>query len=779
MPPTIRQLRYVKSASLAIVSCSAGLNSSASRLLRCSCVLLWLAMTGVVALAAEPAPPNAASLSSIAPVGIIVAPTGLESDVRFWIRVYTEITSNEGFLHDERNLNVIYGVVRVPQELPQKERLRLIEAARDEYAAMLRMLATLPALTRDYAQSPVPAPGLVLASALLGYDPVYAAELAAPDALRDPAAAAAAARAAQQKAVSGLSGEQRRVLALWGPDVTAARLSDAARSVRFQLGQADRFKAGLQRSGAWEAHIAETLATMGLPAEIAALPHVESSFNPAAYSKVGAAGLWQFMRSTGKRYMRVDDAVDERLDPFRSSEAAAQLLSYNYRLLGSWPLAITAYNHGAAGIRRAQDALGTSDYLAINRNYRGATFGFASRNFFPSFLAALAIDRQPEKYFGALQRAADSRYHEIAMPAFATIAAVERATGVSRDQLSALNPALRSPVFSGNRLIPRGYRLRLPIRLAAWDTNTLQQHLGANELYAAQVQSRSHTVTRGDTLAKVARRYGVSAVGLAERNGMAVGAKLKHGQRLQLADIWPPRLGSAAAAALLAAQAASATSAVADANARINAEPAVEAVAAASGAKAAVPAAAAPSAADTAQTVAARNAGGAADTPRATSRTTPVPTTAVSADAIASVEQADAGDYSVARDNTIRVIGTETLGHYADWLNVSAARLRRINHLKSRAPLLLGRRFYLDFSRVDRASFEAARRAFHAQTQAAYFESRRIVGSEVYVVRRGDTLWSVTQHYSQLPVWLLQQYNPDADLSELRAGTQLVVPRVE
>jgi ribosomal protein L22 len=76
----------------------------------------------------------------------------------------------------------------------------------------------------------------------------------------------------------------------------------------------------------------------------------DRSFNAAAYSKVGAAGLWQFMRSTGRRYMRVDDAVDERFDPYRSTEAAAQLLAYNYRVLGSWPLALTAYNHRAAGI---------------------------------------------------------------------------------------------------------------------------------------------------------------------------------------------------------------------------------------------------------------------------------------------------------------------------------------------------------------------------------------------------------------------------------------------
>jgi len=92
------------------------------------------------------------------------------------------------------------------------------------------------------------------------------------------------------------------------------------------------------------------------------LPHVESSFNPAAYSKVGAQGLWQFMRSTGRRYLHIDSTVDDRLDPFRSTQAAAQLLAYNYHLLGTWPLALTAYNHGAkaCGARRRRSARMTS-----------------------------------------------------------------------------------------------------------------------------------------------------------------------------------------------------------------------------------------------------------------------------------------------------------------------------------------------------------------------------------------------------------------------------------
>ena len=186
------------------------------------------------------------------------------------------------------------------------------------------------------------------------------------------------------------------MLALWPEGTSNATLRAASRNVRFQLGQADKFRAGLIRAGQWRAHIEQVLAGEGVPRELVALPHVESSFNPRAYSHVGAAGLWQFMRSTGRRYMRVDDVVDERMDPHKASVAAARLLGYNYRQIDSWPLAITAYNHGLAGMMRAVRTLGTRDIAAIVSRYQSRSFGFASRNFYAEFLAASEIDHDPE-----------------------------------------------------------------------------------------------------------------------------------------------------------------------------------------------------------------------------------------------------------------------------------------------------------------------------------------------------------------------------------------------
>ena len=240
-------------------------------------------------------------------------PPELERDVQFWIRVYTEVDTNGGFLHDQYNLGVVYDTLHFAPNTTPRERQRQVDAERERLAAVLRRIA-------DADGAP-------------------------------------------------LSAEDQRIRDLWGEEGTPSRLRAAVDDIRFQLGQADRFRAGLVRSGAWETHIAETLANLGLPAELAVLPHVESSFNPAAYSKVGAAGLWQFMRSTGRRYMRIDDAVDDRLDPFRSTEAAAQLLAYNYRVLGTWPLALTAYNHGTAGMLHAKESIGTDDIVRIVRGY--------------------------------------------------------------------------------------------------------------------------------------------------------------------------------------------------------------------------------------------------------------------------------------------------------------------------------------------------------------------------------------------------------------------------
>ncbi len=752
---------------------------------------------GALAAAAEPIP----------------RPEGLKDDVNFWIRVYTEVTTNEGFLHDERNLAVIYETVKFSTGSSPRERQRLVDDRRDRLiAALKRIIAALPT----------------------------------------------------EEGRAALSDEDKKILALWGPHPSAVILREATQRIRFQLGQSDRFREGLIRSSSWETHIAETFANQGLPPELAVLPHVESSFNAAAYSKVGAAGLWQFMRSTGRRYMRVDDAVDERLDPYRSTEAAAQLLAYNYRVLGSWPLALTAYNHGAAGMRRAKESVGTDDFVKINRTYSSRTFGFASRNFYPSFLAALTIDENPEKYFGQLQRRPEQKFHEVTMPAYVRLSTLERTLGVDREQLRVLNPAWRPTIFNGTRLVPKGYRLRLPADTnEKWTPDLLMARLPANELYAGQVQQRSHRVRKGETLAEIAQRHGMSASRLAEINGISVNATLRVGRHLHLPEQMPRLLtaGTAAPAAPRATpspeNATAATAPSEDfyvvrrgdslqaialrvrvpeaellrlnslkdpdrlyegqrlriagelraelASREAESETKVAAIDAARGEAqregAAVevvreevtrpigtgeptrgrPRSAAAAAMEAATTTeVATSVVQAAESARE-------PVSAAQAEELspalgpATVSQglADSIDYQVREDGTIRVEATETLGHYADWLQIPTQRLRNVNKLKPRQPVQLGQKLQLDYSRVSREAFEQVRRDYHARLQAEFFVQHRIAGTEVYIVRRGDSLWTMTQKFSNLPIWLLRQYNPDTDLSDLRAGTQVVMPKVE
>jgi membrane-bound lytic murein transglycosylase D len=765
-------------------------------------LLVWLGITSVWA----------ADSSTVMP-----RPPELERDVQFWIRVYSEVDTNGGFLHDQYNLAVVYEKLHFAPNTSPHERERIVDQARSRYAAALRRIA------------------------------------AAKD--------------------GPLSDEDKHIKDMWGAEGTPSRLLEAIDDIRFQLGQADRFREGLVRSGAWETHIAETLANLGLPAELAVLPHVESSFNPAAYSKVGAAGLWQFMRSTGRRYMRIDSAVDDRLDPFRSTEAAAQLLAYNYRILGTWPLALTAYNHGAAGVRHAKDTLGTDDIVKIVRNYNGKTFGFASRNFYVSFLAALEVDRNPEKYFGPIEKLNEAKFQEVVVPGYVSITSLERALKIDGTKLRALNPALLRAVWDGQRNVPKAYHLRLPSDGDKWTSDMLAQRLSPSEMFAGQPQPRRYRVQKGDTIVSVANDYGISPEALARLNRMRTSGKLKVGRTISLPEqqgapvvaaltpaprpvpAAPVTLGTASTpppAAIPSAPAATpgvttpATATEADGiyivkrgesladiapkvgltesqllqlNGIRNRDfifegqqlaiksgvqpPAQQVASTASpgiGENAATPTnptgavgtgavSVAVAEEESKEDVAAATVAAASAEKKTKGRTeSSQPVSAAQAEAVGpslgaaadDVQQnADPTDYSVSKDDTVIVATAETLGHYADWLRVSAVRIRQINKLGNGKPVIVGHKIHLDFHRVTHEEFEQKRREYHQELQASYFASNRIVGTEVYIARRGDSMWTITQRFAQLPVWLIQQYNPDLDLADLHPGTQIVMPRVE
>jgi membrane-bound lytic murein transglycosylase D len=163
-----------------------------------------------------------------------------------------------------------------------------------------------------------------------------------------------------------------------------------AERIHVQRGIREKFSAGLMRYSTLGNSIESILKEEGISEHFAALPLIESTYLNAARSRTGAAGIWQFMPSTAREYMRVTPEIDERFDPTISTRSAARLLQKNYSALKSWPLAITAYNHGLAGMKRAKEECGEvlHDLIAC---YKGPSFGYASMNFYSEFVAALEV----------------------------------------------------------------------------------------------------------------------------------------------------------------------------------------------------------------------------------------------------------------------------------------------------------------------------------------------------------------------------------------------------
>jgi membrane-bound lytic murein transglycosylase D len=630
------------------------------------------------------APPFSCIANGAGAADPFVHPAELEPDVRFWIRVYTEVSTDQGLLHDDWNLGLVYEVLRFdPADSPARRERRVAEI-KAHYAELLRRFA-------------------------------------AGDS-------------------DNLTAHERRILHAFGEKTTAAQFRDAITRIRFQLGQADRFHEGLIRAQAYEANISRVLTERGVPAEIGALPHVESSFNPAAYSRVGAAGLWQFMPATARRYMRVDSLVDERLDPYSATEAAANLMLYNYRLLGSWPLAVTAYNHGPGGLRRAQDELATDNIAVIVKRYQGSTFGFASRNFYVAFLAALEVDRNAEKYFGPLTHLPDTTSTLVTMPDYIPVDALAKAFKADIGALRVLNPALRPPIWSGARFVPRGYALRLPGIPQQSEISAAWAGLPATQRYAVQRNDGAHRTRRGETLASIAAASGVTLTRLLAANGWSDGHALARGDLVRI-PMPASRAEIAGAVPVLAAAPLPNSPAAADAPAEaaiVRLPPPPK------------------------EPVSERQAESTALLPAA------APTGA-----------ADTIDYDVGADNTVIVQAEETLGHYADWSKVGAHTLLSLNKLHKNAMVTLGHKVKLDLSKVSAAQFAATRRDFHRRLQDAFFATHRISGTENYTVKRGESLWIIAQQRADLPVWLVAEYNPDVDFNDVRPGTTIALPRVE
>jgi len=328
----------------------------------------------------------------------------LRANVKFWEDIYSRYSTRQGIVHDMDDLSRVYTVIDlVDWESPDSAKINgeRIKAAKERISDILAALGS-------------------------GTPP----------------------RTAEERRIAGLFPPQRQTA-----------FFEARDTIRLQIGQSDRFHEGLIRSGKYLTQFKQIFLAQGLPPELAYLPHVESSFNPKAYSKAGAAGLWQFTRSTGKEYLTINQLVDERYDPHIATRAAAQLLKGNYEQLQSWPLALTAYNHGRAGMMRAAREMGS--YENIFKSYNQGSFKFASRNFYSEFLAAMRVamrtGNNPKFPFERPESTITIQLKED-MP----IGRLRSSFRISAEHFARLNPALLPPVLEGEKAVPQGYLVRLP-----------------------------------------------------------------------------------------------------------------------------------------------------------------------------------------------------------------------------------------------------------------------------------------------------------------------------
>ncbi|MSS71941.1 MAG: lytic transglycosylase domain-containing protein [Candidatus Latescibacteria bacterium] len=267
-------------------------------------------------------------------------PPELTGAVEFWKRVFAVYGTDQGVVHDSEDLTIIYGVEGLGG---RAESGRERERQQAQQAALARYRRALERFANDQVDT------------------------------------------------TRLAGDDLRVWLALGKTTDRMRYRCAVESLRLQVGQKDRFERGLTASEPYIKEMRRILRSHSVSDSLAVLPFIESAFDVRAYSKAGAAGLWQITRPTGRRFLKINRRIDERRDPFKSTSAAARILRENRDFLGNWPLAITAYNHGPNGMARAVKTLGTQDIATIIQRYKGKRFGFASRNFYPEFLAALDV----------------------------------------------------------------------------------------------------------------------------------------------------------------------------------------------------------------------------------------------------------------------------------------------------------------------------------------------------------------------------------------------------
>ena len=290
----------------------------------------------------------------------------------------------------------------------------------------------------------------------------------------------------------------------------------------------ERFTLWLKRSGKYLELMKDILKAYNIPEDVAFLPLIESGFNPNAYSVARAVGPWQFIAATARRYgLKIDWWRDERKDPVKSTEAAANYLKDLYELFGSWNLAMAAYNAGEGKILRALNRSKSDDYWALlNTRY----IRTETKEYVPRFIAAKLIATDPHTY-GFI----DQEYHppltydEVIVDEPIDLETAAACAQTTLKTILELNPELRR--WSTPPNVPV-YTLRIP----SGKKDKFEENLsGIPEEERFSIST--YTVKKGDTLKKISRKTGFPVHVILELNDDKGLKSLKAGERIYL----PPK----------------------------------------------------------------------------------------------------------------------------------------------------------------------------------------------------------------------------------------------
>lgn len=506
-----------------------------------------------------------------------------ELQVQFWINVFTRYSTQNYILHDTEKPERIYQVLYLANSLQDSLKEKTIQSARDSLESFL----------------------IQLGRGKLKY--------------------------------KKLSPPEKRIYRLFGRRPSKKIFLRAAKTIRVQQGMCDRFYDGLLRSGLYIESMRDIFKATGLPEDLVYLAHVESSFNPLAVSKYGAVGMWQITKGTGSAYLKINNRLDERKDPFLSTVAAARILKDNYEVLQSWPLAITAYNHGVNGMRRATENLKTRDFEKILKNHESRLFGVASKNFYFEFLAAKAVAEKASAYFGELVMQKNLECQSVEIRSEMTIHQLRKLIDVRFDQIVRYNPALSKKVLLGHLPLPKEYWLRLPDEV--------------------NVPLDFHHISMDSLLVSI------------------------------------------------------------------------------------------------------------------TSATPEIPDT--------SEPVFDLSYLAFWDDNSIYVQSNETLGHYAQWLEISAQAIRKLNAMGYHEKINIGQKIRLPLRKGQAKNFIKNRQKHHQKIQGVFFQDYELKAIKTVAISKDETLWHLARVQYEIPVWLLIASNGLEIPKSFTEGDTVYIPIIK